>query len=292
VRLLGLLQVSSVGCLLAASTALSRQLQAPAATMRECAGDPAKYMQALQAQQALAALSGVLGRAADVTGGRPGAPVSASWQSAWQSLQNLEMATHTECRYCYGPDWDIKPGKLVSRKGTWLKVNTRFSWELTDTQKLYLPQGVAMPVLQIGRVTDPVELKRHEWVAQHLRVWMKPAIVRTLEARQGAWFVYYPHFEDKGLLLIALADTWMKRTTQMSGELEPFEMIYVPKGLPIHIACEPAVVDEEWEKLRHQHVHLHRKIMLSSAPLTLKQDKYDIFVGQGDRRLIPELPKK
>lgn len=260
--------------------------------MRQCQGDPAKYMQALQAQQTLAALDSVLARAAEVTGVQPGTPVSASWQSAWQNLQSLESGTHTECRYCYGPDWDVKPGKLVSRKGTWLKVNTRFSWELTDTQKLYLPQGVVMPVLQIGRVTDTAELKRHEWVGQHLRVWMKPTIVRTLEARRGSWFVYYPHFEDKGLTIIALADTWMKRTTQMSGEMEPFEMIYIPKGLPIHLASEPAIVEEEWEKFRHQHVHLHRRVLLASPPLTMKQDKYDIFVGQGDERWVPGFATK
>ena len=35
-------------------------------------------------------------------------------------------------RYVYGPDWEIKPGKLVSRKGTWVKVTARYSWELAE----------------------------------------------------------------------------------------------------------------------------------------------------------------
>merc|ERR1712048_743925 len=109
--------------------------------------------------------------------------------------------------------------------------------------------------------------------------------VRTLESRRGVWFVYWPHWEDKGMAIVAMADTWLKRTTQMSGELQPFELIYVPKGLPVRLAREPSLVDEEWEKYRHQHVHLHRKIVLAAPPLTVKQDQYDIFAGQGDDRL-------
>lgn len=282
-RLLSLLQASSVGSILAACTALHHQLQAPAGTMRKHRADPVKCSEAVQAQQTLASLEASLSQACQFTGTQPGAS-PAAWQGARQTLQSMETSMYTECRYCYGPDWDVKPGKLVSRKGTWLKVSTRFSWELTDTQKLYVPQGVVMPVMQIGRVTDPTELQRHDWASQHVRVWMKPTIVRTLEARRGVWFVYYPHFEDKGRVLIALADTWLKRTTVMSGELEPFELIYVPKGLPVHLATEPALVEEEWEKSRHQHVHLHRKLILASPPLTMKQDKYDIFVGQGEDR--------
>ncbi len=40
-----------------------------------------------------------------------------------------------------------------------------------------------MPVLQIGRITDLVELRRHEWSTLHHRVWVKPAIIQTLEVR-------------------------------------------------------------------------------------------------------------
>merc|ERR1712039_910092 len=129
-----------------------------------------------------------------------------------------------------------------------------------------------MPVLQIGRITDPTELKRHEWTGQHLRVWLKPAILRTLEARCGAWFVYWPHFEDQGLTIVAATDTWLKRSCQMSGELQHFELIYVPRGLQIRLKIAPAIVDEEWERNRHQHVHSHRKLFLAAAPVTVKQD--------------------
>jgi len=201
---------------------------------------------------------------------------------------------YSEMRYVYGPDWEVKPGKLLSKKGTWIKTNTKFSWELTEGKKLYCPQGVVMPVLQIGKVTDPAELQRHEWVAQHVRVWMKPAIIRTLEARKNVWFIYFPHWEGRGpdnytqapqeknVVVVALADTWLKRACQMSGELQPFELIYVPKGLSLVLSCEPADVDEEWELYRHQHVHMHRKVVLAAPPLTMKQDQYDIYVGQGD----------
>lgn len=142
-----------------------------------------------------------------------------------------------------------------------------------------------MPVLQLGKVLDATEIKRHEWAGQHLRVWIKPPIIQTLEARRGVWFIYWPHWEDKGSVIVPQADTWMKRTTQMSSELQPFELIYVPKGLPVQLTQEACAVSEEWEKYRHQHVHLHRKIVLASPPLLVKQDQYEIFVGQGDLRL-------
>lgn len=292
-RLLGLLQAQSVVSLLAACTKLQRQLAGPAAALRKAGGgDPAaakgEVQLQLEAQQALASLELAIEEAADVTGAQPGQ----NWQGAWQNLQALETALKTECRYCYGPDWDVKPGKLVSRKGTWLKTNTGFSWELTDQQKLYLPTGVVLPILQIGKVTDQKELKRHDWVGQHVRVWMKPSIVKTLESRRGVWFVYWPHFEDKGGTIVAQVDSWLKRTCQMSGELEPFELVYLPRGVPVQVTCEPTAVDEEWEKNRHQHVHMHRKVVLASPPLTVKQDKYDIFVGQGEDRFHPQIRGK
>eukprot|EP00444_Apocalathium_aciculiferum_P050218 CAMPEP_0183509086 /NCGR_PEP_ID=MMETSP0371-20130417/9346_1 /TAXON_ID=268820 /ORGANISM="Peridinium aciculiferum, Strain PAER-2" /LENGTH=312 /DNA_ID=CAMNT_0025705613 /DNA_START=46 /DNA_END=984 /DNA_ORIENTATION=+ len=279
-RLVGLLQVSGLGAVVASCTAMSRQLQAPAQASgrRE---DSAQYLQMVQAQQVLLSLESALSEAAGVT-----TPSASSSAEAWRSLQTFECSAMTAHGYCYGPDWEVKPGKLVAKKGTWFKTSTQFSWELSDQQRLYLPTGIVVPILQIGRVTAPTELKRHDWVSQHIRVWVKPQIVKMLEARCGTWFVYYPHFEDQGNVLIAIVDSWMKRTTQMSGELEPFEMIYVPKGLPIHLLGEAVPVEEEWEKFRHQHVHLHRKIVLASPPLTMKQDKYDIFVGQGNDRLV------
>lgn len=282
-RLLSMLQVHSAVALVASCTALRKQLQAPTTTMRLANGDRSKYLPRLEAEQALLSLKSASAEVAEALGAPSSAPAP-PWQSTCQKLQSLEETLFTECRYCYGPDWDIKPGKLVSRKGTWLKVSTRFSWELSGTQKLYLPQGVVMPILQIGKVSDPEELKRHEWVGQHIRVWLKPSLVRTLEARRDVWFVYWPHFEDKGLVIVPQVDTWLKRTTQMSGEMDQFELIYLPKGLPLQLACEPSVVDEEWERSRHQHVHLHRKLVLAQAPITVRQEKYEIFVGQGEER--------
>lgn len=282
-RLWQLLETPSLARLSSASRLLHKQLQAPLAASRKAEGT-----QAAELALALQSLELTLAEAAEASRA-PTLPPEVAWREAIEDLRAMEVTLHTETRYVYGPDWEVKPGKLVSKKGTWLKPDTRFSWELTEGQKLYLPQGVIMPVLQIARVIDPVELKRHEWAAQHLRVWMRPQIVRTLEARRGVWFVYWPHWEDKGLVLVATSDTWLKRATHMSGELQPFELIYVPKGLLLRLAKEAAPVDEEWEKHRHQHVHLHRKVVLASPPLTVKQDQYDIFVGQGDDRLLPLL---
>lgn len=253
-------------------------------------GKQQEHDDALEAQQAMFSLELALAESsqssqvskaeeADVVGSLP------TWQGAWEQLRTIEAALHTEMRYVYGPDWEVKPGKCVSKKGTWLKRTTQFSWEVKESQKLYIPPGIVMPVLQIGQVTDKAELKRHEWGAQHLRVWLKPPIVRTLEQRRGTWFVYWPHWEDEGLQIVAAVDTWLKRTTQMSGELQPFELIYVPRGMALKLAREPEAVDEQWEISRHAHVHQHRKVVLGAPPLTVKQDKYDIFVGHAEERL-------
>ncbi|CAL1138984.1 unnamed protein product [Cladocopium goreaui] len=77
-------------------------------------------------------------------------------------------------------------------------------------------------------------------------------------------------------------DTWLKRSCQMSGELQPSELIYVPRGVPIHLSKRVHLVDEDWERARHQHVHLHRKVTLASTPVTVKQEGYDILMGQRD----------
>lgn len=285
-RLLDLLPARSVARMSSVSVELKRQFQAAALSGRKAEEDPANFNDVHRAQQAILALEHVLAQATRVTSSSD----AVTWKPAWDKLQSLEASLHTEMRYVYGVDWDVKPGRLVSKKGTWLKVNTRFSWELTEGQKLYMPQGVVMPVLQIGKVVDRDELKRHEWVGQHLRVWLKPPLVRTLQARQAVWFVYWPHFENTGpLKIVSTTDTWLKRATSMSAELQPFELVYMPKGMTVHLTEEPSLVEEEWEKYRHQHVHLHRKVVLASPPLTVKQDQYDIFVGHVDDSVNPLL---
>jgi len=278
-RLLQLLESHDVASALVSCKAASDQLRVPMTLMQHAA----EQAHTLDVHLAVETLDRLADQARQVTGA---SKHDCSWQPAWGNLRTLEASLHMEMRYVYGLDWEMKPGKLVSKKGTWLKINSCFSWELRDGEKLYLPQGVVMPVMQIGRVVDDTELKRHDWVVQHLRVWMKPSIVRTLEARRHVWFVYFPHWEETGLAITALADTWLKRTTQMSGELQPFELIYVPKGLPLRLAQPPSLVDEEWEKYRHQHVHMHRKVMLIAPPLTVKQDQYDIYVGQGGSKPV------
>jgi hypothetical protein len=142
-----------------------------------------------------------------------------------------------------------------------------------------VPHGIIVPVLQIGRISDKTELKRHDWSNQHLNVWMKPAIIESLDARRGVWFVFSPHWEQQDFSIVANQDTWLKRSCQMSGELQPFELIYVTKGLSVQLRCPPETVEESWEKFRHPHVHQHRKITLAAPPLTVRQDKYDIYVG-------------
>eukprot|EP00928_Gymnodinium_smaydae_P063417 TRINITY_DN46995_c0_g1_i1.p1 TRINITY_DN46995_c0_g1~~TRINITY_DN46995_c0_g1_i1.p1 ORF type:complete len:352 (-),score=69.72 TRINITY_DN46995_c0_g1_i1:111-1073(-) len=249
---------------------------ADAETRQQC-------MQACEVEEALRNLESLLEEAQSSPAGLPPSEAAAAEQ-----LANLEVLYRTEMRYVHGPDWEITPGRLISRKGTWLKVGTRFSWELGPSEKTYVPQGVALPVMQIGRVTDPAELNLHEWASQHYQVWLKPPVLATLEARKHRWFVYWPHWEEgsargwegEGTVIFCTADTWLKRSTHMSGELQPFELIYVTKGMMVRLARDPEEVDEAWEKGRHAHVDKHRKLTLDGEPLTMRREKYDIFVGQ------------
>jgi len=284
-RFLCLLQASSIAPLLVACHATHSQYGDLVTLQRKAEADPEKFQQALETQAALASLQLVLGKAqsslAPPAGGLTAA--SSTFEGALRELADMESTMHTEMRYIYGPDWELKPGKLISKKGTWVKQSTNFSWEINDTDKFYMPHGVVMPVLQIGKVTDIAELKRHEWCAQHQRVWLKPAIIDTLQDRRGVWFIYNPHWKIVGQGIVAMVDTWLKRSCQMSGELQPFELIYVPKDLCVQLSCDPEVVEEQWEKFRHPHVHQHRMVKLSAMPLTVRQEKYDIFVGQSEQ---------
>lgn len=243
-----------------------------------------RCLEAARMQEAFNDLEQLLFEANRVVGAMP-----SCMQESRDRLTALQADLHTEMRYVHGPDWELKPGRLISRKGTWLKTSTRFSWELGPEEKLYVPEGVAVPVLQIGRVNDVAELKLHEWSSQHSVVWLKPALLAAIEARRHVWFVYWPHFEDgaqlgfeggEGFGLCCTSDTWLKRTTQMSGELQPFELLYVPTGTMLTLAKPAELVEEAWEKNRHAHVHQHRKVTLLGEPVTIRRDKYDILTGQ------------
>eukprot|EP00439_Symbiodinium_sp_Y106_P081479 s3234_g20.t1 len=197
-RLLGLLEAKDFGTLLPASSSCRKRFQEPVHALRRAEADPkCGALEEMEMREALRDLQSLVAEAQEAFREEPCEP---GWDSAWQELASLEATLQTEMRYVYAPDWEIKPGKLVSRKGTWLKRTAQFSWELREggerAEKLYLPAGVAVPVLQIGKVVDQEELKLHDWVCQHLRVWMKPEILQTIEARYGTWFVYWPHFED------------------------------------------------------------------------------------------------
>jgi len=282
-RLLCLLQACNAVPLALACQETRRQYSELVALQRKVETDPEKFQPLLEVNAALASLNCALGDVQDASAlSSDTLGAVSSFDKSLNELANLETALHTEMWYLYGPDWELKPGKLISRKGTWLKKSTRFSWEVAENDKLYCPHGLAMPMLQIGKITSQVELTRHEWSGQHRSVWLTPAIIRSLEARRGVWFVFGPHWEVVGNEIIATVDTWVKRSCQMSGELQPFEMIYMPKDLSMQLACQPELVEEEWEKFRHPHVQQHRKITLASAPLTVKQEKYDIFVGQAE----------
>lgn len=212
-------------------------------------------------------------------------PETLSWSDAWTGLGDLEKSLQTELRYIYGPDWEIRPREITSKKGTWIKSTTQFSWELTDGEKLYVPHGIVMPVLQCCTVKDSFELNRHQWGPQHLRIWMKPTLVRTLDARRPLWYLFWPHWSEDGpnandITITAMQDTWLKRSTQMSKDMAPFELIYVPQGQRLSLGGAPALVDEPWEVNRHPYVHEHRKILVRSPLVTVKRDKHDVLIYQ------------
>lgn len=282
-RLVCLLQARGAAPLLATSKSMQHLYSDFVDMQRRAESDPAKSLPSLDVLHVSASLEHAFAEASERLsipsgGGLGAAPMSL--QTSLTRLSHLEGLLHTEMQYIYAHDWELKPGRLISRKGTWMKSSTKFSWEIHEDDKHYIPHGVALPALQIGRVTDQVELQRHDWSGQHLRVWLNPVILQTLRDRHNTWFIYYPHWEVKGNVITAAADTWLKRSCQMSGEMQPFELIYVPQGVPVQLKRPPEFVDEPWEQSRHQHVNQHRKIILPSLPMTARQDKIDIFCGQ------------
>lgn len=284
-RLVCLLQACSSVPLLLACQSTRRQYSSLVDLRRKAEADPDNFQAVLEARGALASLELALADAEDSSAAPDAVSLTAApstLESSLAQLTKMEKEMHVEMWYVYGHDWEPKPGRLISRKGTWLKKSTCFSWEISEEDKLYVPHGVSMPILQIGQVTSPAELERHEWTTQHRRVWVMPAIIRALEARRGVWFIFGPHWEVLGDDIVPAVDTWLKRSCQMSGELQPFEMVYMPKDVPVRLLGEPKIVVEEWEKSRHPHVQQHRRVTLAGQPLTVKQEKYDIFVGQSE----------
>jgi hypothetical protein len=290
-RLMCMANAQTLATLPAVSNEFSKHFGASVKLARDSKGDA----KALELEQTCASLEALIGTALEVpatqeksekaaAAAAPSMVPPENWNAAWQNMRALEADMHTDMWHVYAPDWEVHPGKLISKKGTWCKRTTQFSWETKEVARLYMPHGVVMPCLQISSIKDKKELARHDWVSQHLRVWLRPSIVRTLEARRGIWFVYWPHWQDEGTAIVAINDTWLKRTTQMSGELQPFELIYVPKGQRVKMLREAEIVGESepWERYRHAHVHQHRRIMVAAPPLTVKRDKYDVFVGQGN----------
>jgi len=285
IRLVGLLQVSGLGALLAACKDFSQNLQAPASAVRQSGANPEDCDQILEAHRILAAMDDTLLQAEKLTAGQGElsiADLEDAERSVLEKINALEADLASVHCYCYSPDIDMAPGKLVARKGTWIKTSTRFSWELPEEDKFYVPQGMAVPIIQLGPVTDREEATRHDWAGQHLKIWMKPAVMKALEARRHTWFVYLPHFRDEGLSLLATSDSWIKRSAQLSGELDPFEMVYIPQGIRIQLAGPVQHVQEEWERDRHNNVYQHRKIVLARPLVTIKQDNFDIMVGHDD----------
>jgi len=291
-RLARCLEPRSLLALFASCATLRERLRAPVSILQQAKGSVANCQHLLKVQQALSMLEHELGQASQGQHRAAGQdiasynmPADGAFTKAAADLLSLEQSLDHEIYYVYAHDWELRPGRLDSKKGTWVKQCTKFSWELNQNQKFYVPQGVAMPVQQIARVIDPEELMRHEWGSHHLRVWLKPSVLHVLAERSNNWFVYWPHFEDRGDLRIAAnCDTWLKRTTQMSNDMQNFELVYVPKHVPLQLACGASLVEEPWEKNRHQHVHLHRMVRLAAPPMTVKQENYEILIGQGFNR--------
>ncbi|CAE7307532.1 ebh [Symbiodinium microadriaticum] len=172
-RLLGLLQAKEFGPLLPASSSCRTRFQEPVHALRRAEADPKSgALEEMEMREALRDLQSLVAEAQEVGVRMAGL----RHRRALASLLRCIALSLDE-----GPDKYFIAG--LPRKGG------------ERAEKLYLPAGVAVPVLQIGKVIDQEELKLHDWVCQHLRVWLKPEILQTIEARYGTWFVYWPHFE-------------------------------------------------------------------------------------------------
>lgn len=287
-RIVGFLQVSSIAAIAAVCKAMKKHTEMKMDKTQARPNNLQFLQENLEAEEILRNLSWLSDEAKEKCG-----PLE-SETCLLQQLSRKQEENKTVQAYVYIIDWEIKPGALFAKKGTWLKTSTRFSWELGVEDKLYVPTGLGVPILQVAKITDEVELKRHDWAANHMRVWVKPGIINKLRARRDVWFVYIPHFHEQDDVVVAVQDTWLKRTTQLSGEMDSFELVYVPKGLPIFLTKHPEPVGEPWEVKRHAHVHFHRTLHLDGRPLTTSiQDsqaegttRYEIFIGQEGRPLL------
>jgi hypothetical protein len=111
---------------------MHRQYGAMTALQREAGSGSPEAQQSLEMQDAIKKLEVALAETSKRTD-KPGGDLSVNpptLQTALADLETLEQALSTEIRYVYGPDWDIAPGKLTSKKGTWIKPSTCFSWEI------------------------------------------------------------------------------------------------------------------------------------------------------------------
>lgn len=289
-RLISMLAVRDIGSMAATCSGLKRKFQGMTENVRG-GGDELQLM--LSAEQLLSDVETLLAVGAEMEGdggpeSLPKAEDSASLDA--KVFEATAVAKEIEKAYIYLPDWQIKPNQIVAHKGSWIKVSTQFSWELQPQHKLYVPAGMAVPVLHTSRVRDAAERGRHEWTRHHSQIWITSKAAKALQARRGVWFVYAPCVEvDPQNPLVAKfkENSWIKRSCQLSGELELFELMCVPQGFRIYLRSPPSQVTEPWEMHRHAHTHLHLRLHLDTEPVTkpiiCDGEKYEFFLGQEGR---------
>jgi len=199
-----------------------------------------------------------------------------------EELNRLER-TLCEMWYIYHPDWKIQGSSIVAEKGTWLKKSTKLSWDAAADEVMhYVPIKAVIPFLKISNVADAVERNRHQYSKIHRRLWVHPEVIKQLDDRLHCFYIYWPHWTlDVGgssVSIIANQMTYLKRSTGMSWDLQPWEMILCVEGQRVVLAERPCAVTEAFEKNRHKYVHEHRRVRLDKAPRILRGEKYSVIV--------------
>mmetsp|Transcript_16776 Transcript_16776/g.37105 ORF Transcript_16776/g.37105 Transcript_16776/m.37105 type:complete len:267 (+) Transcript_16776:30-830(+) len=198
-------------------------------------------------------------------------------------LKDLELSG--EVWYLYAPHFDMRNvGDSLATQGTWVKKTCAFSWEVPEQHKIHIPEGLRVPSEGLPyAVDDPDEVNRHDWVCQHRKIWLTPRVVQFLKQRATQWYIYWPHWRviagpgNEVAGLVALANTWVKRTAQFSEKLGKDEKSFVGEGQVVYISGGVKMVEAPLERRRHQYIDEHRCIVLSSR-MQLVQGKDSLFM--------------
>merc|ERR1711970_1350354 len=80
--------------------------------------------------------------------------------------------------YIYLPHWEPAQGEcrgFTAVQDTWLKRSTKFSWDISEVEKIYVTSGTFLPILDSSPPSG-IEAARHQWANQHLSLVLREEV--------------------------------------------------------------------------------------------------------------------